>query len=593
MPGPLTTFRRIIFPSLRPALLAGMALAFARAIGEIGSLVLISGNLPFKTQIDPLFILALIESGAPTGAAAVSVVLARDRAGACCSESGASHTGAFAMTARGNLGRYGLRFFALGYLAVLLLIPVGTIFYRAFEHGLDAAWDSVTTPDALHAFYLTILISLIAVVANTIFGVGCALLLVRTNFRGKALLNAVVDLPFAISPVVVGLSLYLLYGRTGWFGSVFLDNGIQILFALPGMILATIFVSLPFVVREVVPVLHEIGDEQEQAARTLGANWWQTFRRVTLPAIRWGVAYGVVLTTARALGEFGAVAVVSGRISDQTGDRAPVGLAGVRAVQHDRGLHGVAGAGADRGGDSARNEFVQTKGSVMSIIVEGARKQFGDFVALDDVSIEVPDGSLTALLGPSGSGKSTLLRVIAGLEEPDSGRVLILGEDATSLPAQNRGVGFVFQHYAAFKHMTVQKQHRLRPEHPKAPEEGDRRAGGRADQARPSRRIRRPLPLAALRRPAPAHGARTGARGRAQGAAARRAVRGAGCERSQGASAVASPPPRGGPRDDDLRHPRPGGGDGGRRADRRHERGPRRADRASPPISTSIRRRSS
>jgi sulfate transport system permease protein len=216
-----------------------------------------------------------------------------------------------------------LRTFALGYLAVLLLIPFGTIFYRAFEHGLAAAFTSVTTPDALHAFYLTILITLIAVIANTIFGVGCALLLVRTNFRGKALLNAVVDLPFAISPVVIGLSLYLLYGRTGWFGDVLLNNGIQILFALPGMVLATIFVSLPFVVREVVPVLHEIGDEQEQAARTLGANSWQTFRRVTLPAIRWGVGYGVILTTARALGEFGAVAVVSGRISNQT-ETAPL-----------------------------------------------------------------------------------------------------------------------------------------------------------------------------------------------------------------------------------------------------------------------------
>jgi sulfate/thiosulfate transport system permease protein len=160
-------------------------------------------------------------------------------------------------------------------------------------------------------------------VANTIFGVGCALLLVRSEFRGKALLNAVIDLPFAISPVVIGLSLYLLYGRVGWFGGWLLDNGIQILFSVPGMILATIFVSLPFVVREVVPVLHEIGDEQEQAAQTLGANGWQTFRRITLPAIRWGVAYGVVLATARALGEFGAVAVVSGRISGQT-ETAPL-----------------------------------------------------------------------------------------------------------------------------------------------------------------------------------------------------------------------------------------------------------------------------
>jgi sulfate transport system permease protein len=227
------------------------------------------------------------------------------------------------MPASRTASRLGLRFFALGYLSMLLLIPVGMIFYRAFEHGAGAAWDAVTTPEALHAFYLTILIAAIAVSANTIFGVGCALLLVRTKFRGKALLNAAIDLPFAISPVVIGLSLYLLYGREGWFGGWLLDNGFQILFSLPGMVLATIFVSLPFVVREVVPVLHEIGDEQEQAAHTLGANWWQTFWRITLPAIRWGVAYGVVLATARALGEFGAVAIVSGRVTGET-ETAPL-----------------------------------------------------------------------------------------------------------------------------------------------------------------------------------------------------------------------------------------------------------------------------
>jgi sulfate/thiosulfate transport system permease protein len=227
------------------------------------------------------------------------------------------------MPASRTASRLGLRFFALGYLSMLLLIPIAMIFFRAFEDGAGAAWEAVTTPEALHAFYLTILIAAIAVSANTIFGVACALLLVRTNFRGKALLNAAIDLPFAISPVVIGLSLYLLYGREGWFGGWLLDNGFQILFSLPGMVLATIFVSLPFVVREVVPVLHEIGDEQEQAAQTLGANWWQTFRRITLPAIRWGVAYGVVLATARALGEFGAVAIVSGRVSGET-ETAPL-----------------------------------------------------------------------------------------------------------------------------------------------------------------------------------------------------------------------------------------------------------------------------
>jgi sulfate/thiosulfate transport system permease protein len=222
------------------------------------------------------------------------------------------------MASRARLGRYGLRAFSLGYLAMLLLIPLGMIFYRAFEDGFGTAWTAVTTPEALHAFYLTILIAAIAVPLNTIFGIAFAILIVRTEFRGKAILNAVVDLPFAISPVVIGLSLYLLYGRTGWFGDWLAANGIQILFSVPGMVLATMFVSLPFVAREVIPVLYEVGDEQEQAARTLGASGSQTFWRITLPAIRWAVVYGVVLTTARCLGEYGAVAVVSGRLQGET-----------------------------------------------------------------------------------------------------------------------------------------------------------------------------------------------------------------------------------------------------------------------------------
>jgi sulfate transport system permease protein len=216
------------------------------------------------------------------------------------------------------MGRYGLRFFALGYLAMLLLIPVGMIFYRTFEHGIGAAVDAVTTPDALHALKLTLEMAAIAVPLNTIFGIGAALVLVRTEFRGKAILNALIDIPFAISPVVIGLSLILVYGKFGWFGNWLSEHGVQVIFSVPGMVLATIFVSLPFVTREVVPVLHEIGNDQEQAAQTLGAGWWATFRRITLPAIRWGVAYGVVLSTARALGEFGAVSVVSGRITGQT-----------------------------------------------------------------------------------------------------------------------------------------------------------------------------------------------------------------------------------------------------------------------------------
>jgi sulfate/thiosulfate transport system permease protein len=214
--------------------------------------------------------------------------------------------------------KYLLRFVALGYLALLIGIPVGLIFINAFQDGIQAAWDAVTTPEAQHAFYLTLVMVAVAVPLNTIFGVGCALLLVRYRWKGNPVLDAIINLPFAISPVVVGLALFLLYGTDGWFGPTLGEWGIQVLFSTPGMILASIFVSLPFVVRETVPVLQEIGTEQEQAASTLGANAWQTFWRVTLPAIRWGVAYGVVLTTARVLGEFGAVSVVSGEISGQT-----------------------------------------------------------------------------------------------------------------------------------------------------------------------------------------------------------------------------------------------------------------------------------
>jgi len=159
---------------------------------------------------------------------------------------------------------------------------------------------------------------MVAVPLNTLFGVLCALVLVRQRFPGRSLLNAAIDLPFAVSPVVIGLALVLVYGNTGWLGPWFLDHGIQVIFAPLGMILATIFVSLPFVVRETVPVLREIGTEQEQAAATLGASSLQTFFRITLPSIRWGVAYGVVLTTARALGEFGALSVVSGKLAGRT-----------------------------------------------------------------------------------------------------------------------------------------------------------------------------------------------------------------------------------------------------------------------------------
>jgi len=192
------------------------------------------------------------------------------------------------------------------------------VFARTFEHGVSVAWSWMTTPAAISAFWVTVLVAAIAVPLNTIFGVGTAMLLVRGKTRGRAVLDALIDLPFLVSPVIVGLSLILVYGVNGWFGKFFTNHGIRIIYAVPGLVLATIFVSLPFVVREVAPVLIEVGDEQEQAAATLGASAWQTFWRVTLPSIRWGVAYGVVLTTARALGEIGAVLVVSSNVAGST-----------------------------------------------------------------------------------------------------------------------------------------------------------------------------------------------------------------------------------------------------------------------------------
>jgi len=221
---------------------------------------------------------------------------------------------------RSALGsRYTLRTLALGYLVLLLVLPCSMIVYNTFKDGLGPVWDAVSDPAFLSALKLTLIAVGIAVPANTVFGVLCALALVRRPPKhGGWLINTMIGLPLALSPVVVGLALILVYGQDGWFGGWLLDHGIQIIFSTPGIVLATIFVTLPFVVREVVPVLREVGTDQEEAAWTLGASRSQTFRRITLPAIRWGVAYGIVLTTARALGEYGAVAVVSGRLAGKT-----------------------------------------------------------------------------------------------------------------------------------------------------------------------------------------------------------------------------------------------------------------------------------
>ena len=215
-------------------------------------------------------------------------------------------------------GRLGLRVVALTYLAFLLVLPVGLLVWRTFENGLSPVLDALGDEDVIHAFRVTAIVAAWTVVLNTVFGVGVAILLVRHRFPGHRIMSAFIDLPLAVSPVVAGLALILVYGRFAPVGGWLEDQGIQVIFALPAMVLATVFVSLPLVVREVAPVLEEIGTEQEQAAWSLGAGAVQTFRRITLPAIRWALLYGVVLTLARAMGEYGAVAVVSGRLVGQT-----------------------------------------------------------------------------------------------------------------------------------------------------------------------------------------------------------------------------------------------------------------------------------
>ncbi|MEH1999510.1 MAG: sulfate ABC transporter permease subunit CysW [Nostoc sp.] len=207
---------------------------------------------------------------------------------------------------------------AIAYLALVQYIPAINVFVQAFSKGVGPFLSNLTRPAFLHAAWLTLWLALISLPVNTVFGLCAAWAIARHKFPGRAVVLSIIDLPFSISPVVAGLMIVLLYGRNGWFGPWLQAHDIKIVFAFPGMVLATAFVSMPFVAREVIPVLEEFGKDQEEAARTLGAKDWQIFLRVTLPSIRWGLLYGLILTNARAMGEFGAVSVVSGNIADQT-----------------------------------------------------------------------------------------------------------------------------------------------------------------------------------------------------------------------------------------------------------------------------------
>ncbi len=329
----LQTFRRIVFPNLLPPLLTGFALAFARALGEYGSIVFISGNMPFRTEIAPLLIVTKLEQYDTAGATAIALVLlvasfllvftinalqrwTRRRAGAS-TVIGRGFRRAPALADSPALRR-SLVAGAFLLLALLLFVPLAAVFAQALRKGPAAYLAAISQPAALSAIRLTLLTAAIAVPLHLVFGVLTAWLVAKFRFPGRGLLVSLIDVPFAVSPVIAGLLFVLLFGRQGFLGPFLAAHDVKIIFAVPGIVLATIFVTFPYVTREVLAVLEAQGNEEEEAALTLGAGGWQTFFRVTLPKARAGILTGAILCNARAMGEFGAVSVVSGHIRGVT-----------------------------------------------------------------------------------------------------------------------------------------------------------------------------------------------------------------------------------------------------------------------------------
>ncbi len=325
------------------------------------------------------------------------------------------------------------------------------------KKGFDVYFAAITDQEAFSAIRLTLLVALIVVPLNTIFGIAAAWLITKFQFKGKQVLLSLIELPFAVSPVIAGLVFVLLFTPRGALGEWLLEHGVKLIFSVPGIIIATIFVTFPFVARELIPIMQAQGKSEEEAALSLGASGWKMFWRVTLPNIKWGLLYGMILCNARAIGEFGAVSVVSGHVRGIT-NTMPLHI----EILYNEYQFSAAFAVATlmsliavftlviKKLDRMANGKTTIRGITVSIQIQGVSKQYGTFQALTDIHLDIPKGELVALLGPSGSGKTTLLRIIAGLEEADEGSISFEGEDLTDIHVKNRQVGFVFQHYALF-----------------------------------------------------------------------------------------------------------------------------------------------
>ena len=320
------TFIRVILPGIAPALLTGFALAFARAVGEYGSVIFIAGNMPMISEITPLIIIGKLEQYDYAGATAVATVMLLISFVLLLVINGlqawqrrrAAGGAAMRSTTEAAWVRWTLTALALAFMALFLVLPLAAVFAEALRKGWGAYLTALSEPEAWSAIRLTLLTACVAVPLNLLFGVTAAWAVAKHEFRGKAFLTTLIDLPFSVSPVVAGLVYVLVFGAQGWLGPWLAAHDIKIIFAVPGIVLATLFVTFPFVARELIPLMQAQGNEEEQAAIVLGASGWQTFWRVTLPNVKWGLIYGVILCNARAMGEFGAVSVVSGHIRGQT-----------------------------------------------------------------------------------------------------------------------------------------------------------------------------------------------------------------------------------------------------------------------------------